>query len=275
MLHELISLVRFFANFLITFIRRVASKGSSSALIFARCEWWRLYIRRRNKRGRETRVECPCCGWTGYDFYPFDGIRFWVPSVACPNCKYEERQRMMHLYITRCDPDFFTMRGSVLHLAPEYSVANIVQLNPALRYFSTDLSLEILLDKPGLRFRSDVQDLPIRRDEFDIVLCVHVLEHVPDDVRAIGELHRVLKPGGVAYIMVPFDANTEKTFEYNEPNPELNYHVRAYAVSDFKYRLDRFEWREIKPGDFLSQEETRRFRVPDKEILYRCVKPQT
>lgn len=274
MLHELASLIRFFASFLVTFVWRCFRKGWRSALIHARCEWWRLYIHRRNKRGRELRVECPCCGWKGYDFYPMDGIRFWEPSVACPNCEYEQRQRMLHLYVTRCDPQFFTMRGNVLHIAPEHSVARMIQQNPSLRYFSTDLTLKMLDDKPGMKFRSDVQDLPFRGNGFDIVFCVHVLEHVPDDVRAVAELHRVLKPGGVAYVMVPFDPNTDRTFEFPEPNIELNYHVRGYALSDFKHRLDRFEYQEIKPTDFLSAEEVRRFRIPDKEVIYRCVKPQ-
>ncbi len=57
------------------------------------------------------------------------------------------------------------------------------------------------------------------------VFASHVLEHVPDDRKAIGEIRRVLKPNGIAVLPVPLVANT--TVEYPEPNPHERYHMRA------------------------------------------------
>jgi ubiquinone/menaquinone biosynthesis C-methylase UbiE len=34
-------------------------------------------------------------------------------------------------------------------------------------------------------------------NQYDVILCNHVLEHIPDDTKAMQELYRVLKPGGM------------------------------------------------------------------------------
>ncbi len=57
------------------------------------------------------------------------------------------------------------------------------------------------------------------------------------------------------------------------PDPDIHYHIWAYSSADFKYRLDCFDYQEIKPDTFLSETERTRFRIPPKEIIYRCVKP--
>jgi ubiquinone/menaquinone biosynthesis C-methylase UbiE len=130
----------------------------------------------------------------------------------------------------------------------------------------------MLRDGAAPRFQCDIQHLPVKDNAVDIVFCLHVLEHVRHDKKAIGELCRALKPGGIAYIMVPVDLNRDKTEEWDEPAPDVCGHIWAYSPSDFKHKLDPFQYLEIKPADFLSPEEIRRFRIPDKEILYRCVK---
>jgi len=66
--------------------------------------------------------------------------------------------------------------------------------------------------------------------------------------------------------------NRDETEEWDEPAPDVCDHIWAYALPDFKHRLAAFQYREIKPSDFLSPEEIRRFRIPDKEIIYRCMK---
>jgi SAM-dependent methyltransferase len=51
---------------------------------------------------------------------------------------------------------------------------------------------------------ADLHDLPLDDRVFDFVLCTEVLEHVADPVRVLGELHRVLRPGGGLLLTVPF-----------------------------------------------------------------------
>ena len=68
---------------------------------------------------------------------------------------------------------------------------------PSLRYLSADLA------SPRAMLRADVQRLPLPDACFDSILCHHVLEHVPDDRAAMGELRRVLRPGGWAILQSP------------------------------------------------------------------------
>ena len=58
-----------------------------------------------------------------------------------------------------------------------------------------------------------VCDLPFRDASFDKVLCAEVLEHVEDDRRAVSELARVLRPGGVLVITVPSEQSIAHAYE--------------------------------------------------------------
>jgi SAM-dependent methyltransferase len=51
---------------------------------------------------------------------------------------------------------------------------------------------------------ADLNELPLEDGSFDFVLCTEVLEHVADPARVLGELHRVLRPGGGLLLSVPF-----------------------------------------------------------------------
>ena len=50
----------------------------------------------------------------------------------------------------------------------------------------------------------DVQDLQFENDSFNAVVCWSVLEHVPDPQQAIAEMYRVLRPGGLIWVQLPF-----------------------------------------------------------------------
>ncbi|KKL68879.1 hypothetical protein LCGC14_2120580 [marine sediment metagenome] len=81
---------------------------------------------------------------------------------------------------------------------------------------------------------------------FDVILCSHVLEHIPNDYLALKELYRVLKPKGWAILQVPIDHNRAKTFENSKiisPKERLRVfgqkdHVRIYGTN-YKDRLER------------------------------------
>ena len=117
-----------------------------------------------------------------------------------------------------------------------------------------------------------MQCLGVANDAFDLLFCLHVLEHVPDDRKGLAELYRILKPGGTAYVMVPFMMGWEKTREFGAPDPDVFEHVRGYATNDFKARLSPFQFEEIKADSFLTPDEIRRYRIPDSQVIYRCTK---
>lgn len=274
MLSKLAKVPGYCIGFVRGFFYRWRVKGPKSARIFIAARIYDLVVSQLNKFTGFDRVECPCCGWTGFDFLSEDTIKFWLPGVFCPRCASHERQRMLQVYIERHDPSLGGTVGTLLHFAPEDDIRKLIRANEQLRYFSTDIDPHQILSRcaPGTGFISDVQEMGVKTDSVDVIFCLHVLEHARRDRDAIQELKRALKPGGIAYIMVPFDMTLDETVEWEVPDPDIHNHIWAYAAPDFKYRLDCFDYQEIKPDTFLSRKELRRFRVPPKEIIYRCVK---
>ncbi len=177
---------------------------------------------------------------------------------------------MMSLFLQRRPPSFLTGRGNVLHFAPEHLVRNAVAVNPNLTYLAFDIDMSQYTLRPAVE--SDLHRIPTRDAAAIGLFCVHVLEHVRDDRACIRELHRVLQPGGEAVIMVPFMMGQTETEEYAAPDPEMWDHVRGYSPLDFKHRLAPFEYEEILPHTFLSEEETKRFAIPDSQVIYLCKK---
>lgn len=159
----------------------------------------------------------------------------------------------------------------MLNFAPEDAVYSVVSLNPSLRYFSSDIDLDRLRHSRGQSFQSSILEVPLRDACLDLLFCFHVLEHLRDDTQAIAEVHRVLKPGGIAYIMVPINPALRESIFFGKPNPDVFDHYWAYA-RDFKQKLDAFDCTEIKPSGYLSPEEAVHFGVIESEIVYKCVK---
>ncbi len=127
---------------------------------------------------------------------------------------------------------------AILHLAPEFCLQTKLSRLQNVHYVTADL------DPTQVSVRMDVQFTPFRNASFDCVLCCHVLEHVPDDQKAMREILRILKPGGWAILQVPLDSTQDETFE--DPNITSpgerervfgqRDHVRIYG-KDYRQRL--------------------------------------
>ena len=104
--------------------------------------------------------------------------------------------------------NFFTSteKIKVLHFAPEQEFYKRFKKQANLDYTTTDL-LSPLAD-----VKADICNLPFADNQYDIILCNHVLEHIPDDAKAMQELFRVLKPGGMAILQIPQDLSRATTF---------------------------------------------------------------
>jgi SAM-dependent methyltransferase len=126
----------------------------------------------------------------------------------------------------------------VLHFAPEAWMAPLLR-RPGVDYVSTDI------DDPRADLNFDIQDIPLPEASVDVIVCSHVLEHVPDDRRATRELARILRPGGTALILVPQDPEREETYEdasITTPEGRLEHfwqadHLRIYGT-DAARRLE-------------------------------------
>jgi SAM-dependent methyltransferase len=88
--------------------------------------------------------------------------------------------------------------------------------------------------------RGDATRLPFRDGAFDAVITSEVLEHIPDDTGAIGELARVLRPGGVFAATVPSwlpeKVNWMISDDYHAP-AAAGGHVRIYSATELKAKL--------------------------------------
>src|SRR4051812_40039980 len=142
---------------------------------------------------RGSSVECPCCGGHFSRFMP--GLSHRATRV-CPRCGAQERHRALWLYM-RERTDLTGRSISILHWAPEYALQRSLSQLPNAFYVSADLEGDEAMQ------HMDITDVPFKDDAFDLIVCVHVLEHIPDDRRAMREMVRVLRPGGVALLLVP------------------------------------------------------------------------
>ncbi len=147
---------------------------------------------------------CPVCRQSFGHFFAFGLAR--RRNARCPGCGSLERHRFLWLYLEQA-LRLLRRRGSVLHIAPEACIRNRIAGRPGLRYQAIDLY------RPDGGDAMDVTRLAFADASFDIVICSHVLEHVPEDRRALAEMARVLRPGGRAVIMVPLDLRRAVTGE--------------------------------------------------------------
>jgi predicted SAM-dependent methyltransferase len=127
-------------------------------------------------------------------------------NVLSPSTLSLERHRLLWLYLKN-ETDFFTADKKVLHFAPEQAFYKRFKKMPNLEYTTTDLN------SPLADVKADICNLPFDDNKYDIILCNHVLEHIPDDTKAMKELYRVLKPNGMAILQIPQDLTREVTFE--------------------------------------------------------------
>ena len=163
-------------------------------------------IRDRVLRARErlahrgSAVTCPVCGSSFDAFKPA-----WNrPGAICWRCGAHERHRALWLFLAQSRLLDGTRR--LLHFAPEHALER--RLRGAVHeYVTADL------DPAKGQLQLDLLDLELPDASFDAVLCSHVLEHIPDDRRAMRELHRVLTPGGWCAVMVPIDLERDATYE--------------------------------------------------------------
>jgi SAM-dependent methyltransferase len=155
----------------------------------------------------------------------------------CPFCKSTARERHVYLFLQTCT-SVFRKPHRLLHLAPEVNLRRILQRCENIRYVSADLA-------PYAHLRTDITALCFGDESFDVVICNHVLEHIPDDRRAMSEIIRVLKPGGWAILQVPIAASRIATVDgpsVSSPSERLRLfgqdnHVRLYG-RDYARRLE-------------------------------------
>jgi SAM-dependent methyltransferase len=156
---------------------------------------WALALRTIPLIGQKHR--CPCCNWGLRCFTK--GARSFTsrPNGYCPRCNSKSRHRWLWLYLEE-QTDVFKAPQRLLHVSPALSTGWAFRKLHHLDYVAGEIKM-----RPFVDVIFDLKQCPFPNNEFDTIICIHVLEHVDDDLPAIDEIHRILKPGGTAIIGVP------------------------------------------------------------------------
>ena len=214
------------------------------------------------------RHQCCCCGSFLRGFLPHGNPP--APNFLCPVCRSKPPHRLAALMFDR-HPEWFRSGGLLVHIAPE------AQLRIRLLQKAQDC---------GMRYRCggitgcgdeflDLLNLPFADGSVDLLYCCHVLNSLQNDKAAMKEVHRVMKPDGVALLQVPAFFQGAATLETNSLEERLSiFHdegiFRCYTDGDYVERLSSVGfrvhhlWAEQLPQDVLVRHQLK------KEVLHVC-----
>ncbi len=207
---------------------------------------------------------CPCCGWSGRRFYDYIEVGYSIRNAACPQCDSHPKHRQYFLWLTR-EYNLHEKKGVAVIFAPERAFNSVWQQAKGLRVFRVDYETTRDVDA-----RVDLQQLALTTEAVDFVWCHQVLEHIEDDMAAMKELNRILRPGtGELVVSVPM-SDAPETVEYGFPDPKESGHWRTYGT-DFVTKLEASGF-EVKKVDFVVPERDAVKFVTSEEPFYLCRK---
>jgi SAM-dependent methyltransferase len=202
--------------------------------------------------------------------------RSWLkgrPCGRCARCHSATRTRALVWYL---QTEYLSPKSRILHFAPEGPLEKLVR-RWNQEYTTCDLR------RKDVTVNVDIQELPFADGAFDLVLCSHVLEHIPRDRDAMAELRRVCAPDGRVLIQVPLTLNLPTHEDLSDMAPserkrifgEVD-HLRNYGL-DIVERLASVGFRvEIyAPKDRVPDSSRRQFGIGDEQLIFVCSPAQT
>lgn len=173
--------------------------------------------------------QCNLCYYRLKDF-----VKQHQHDLLCPNCGSLSRTR--RLYKTLLD---LPINGKVLHFSPPKSLASKLRALEDIDYYTSDFEGEFESE-----YQFDITSISQSDQIFDIIICYHILEHIEEDITAMQELYRVLKPNGKVLIQTPFkdgeiyedksiQSKAQRTIAFGQED-----HVRIYSLEGLKKRLE-------------------------------------
>jgi SAM-dependent methyltransferase len=199
-------------------------------------------------------------------------------KAMCPVCSSSDRVRLLFLFL-KSKTNLFSQPLKLLHLAPEKPLSDIFIKHKNIDYLTADLNPEQVM------IQMDITAIQFPDNTFDAILCNHVLEHIPDDRKAMNELYRVLKPGGWAILQVPVSRILEQTYEdftITSPQEREKHfgqkdHVRIYGkdysrrLQEAGFKVEIYKW----TLDNSFRNDGNRFGLNHEETVFYCTKPSS
>ncbi|GGG06214.1 hypothetical protein GCM10011344_03350 [Dokdonia pacifica] len=130
------------------------------------------------------------------------------------------------------------LSGSILHFSPPRTLYRSFKKRTDIHYIATDFEDEFIADHSY-----DITDIKLPDNSQDVIICYHVLEHITEDLKAMNELYRILKPNGVCLIQTPFkEGDIYEDYSITSEAGRLNAfgqkdHVRIYSLNGLNERL--------------------------------------
>ena len=185
--------------------------------------------------------KCPICGAQRRKFLPY-GYGKVREDALCPSCLSLERHRLLWHYIMHNESLLakINSRQTILHIAPEVCLMKKfkqIYTSTPQNYITADL------ESPLADMHFDVQQIPMEDSSVDIIICNHLLEHVESDHKALWEMYRILRSGGVGIMLAPIDYTRSNTFEDD-------------SITDPKQRAELFgqyDHRRVYGKDYLDR----------------------
>lgn len=207
---------------------------------------------------------CAMCGHRVGWFLPYEGGSRHLPPLMravemvgsdvdhfnCPWCRSHDRERHLLLYMRRTGLLAGLAGKAVVHFAPERNLSRIIAAQGPAQYVRCDL----FPTEPDIR-REDLLATSFEPASVDVVIANHVLEHVSDDRRAVAEIARILRPGGLAILQTPYSPLLETTWE--DPglsSPEAR--LQAYGQADHVRLFGRDIFARITSQGLVSRVQT-------------------
>ena len=216
--------------------------------------------------------------------YPFESIAAAISdnqviagygeNVFCPNCMSKNRERLLLAVIE----DQLDINGKkVLHFSPEQKLYDRIKIKAQVT--TVDIAPDFYRNIDRNIKQADATKLAFADGRFEMIIANHILEHIPDDMQALREMLRVLQPGGLAILQVPYSNTLLHTIEdvtISDPEKQERLygqkdHVRIYALHDYLQRLllAGFSVRRLT-GDALAA--YRKYAIQENEDVFLCYK---
>ncbi len=232
--------------------------------------------------------KCPLCQQKCFGFRPIDpkyvrdlkqhGFIFDLrvfetlnaEEYLCPRCGGSDRDRLLWLYIQK---KFSKRSLNILDFAPSPIFSEVLRGTFGKGYRTADYL------RDGFDLKLDIGDMrEIPSDSIDLVICSHILEHVEEPAKAMGEIQRILKIGGEAIFLVPLPLDLTKTLANVAEVDRIlllgqSDHCTMFAKADFlKLITDaKLEVREVE-GETLTDGMPRKYGILPPSRLYVATK---